>query len=289
MGKKGIPPEMLKKLQQELLDILLEFDRICKKYNIRYYLSDGTLLGAVRHQGFIPWDDDVDIEIFRPEYERFREVAKKEWDEHGRYYFQDSTTDADYNWPYGKFRKAGTRGVRPNQKGMLKRDGIFMDVLVVDVMPSTRPVQSIMYFLTTVARKILWAPIGWRILQNPFEKAGFFLLHLIPRNAALALHHWVSGWYRGKETEWIGIFNTASISKHGYAYRSEWYKDVREVSFEGHMLPIPVGADGILKTKYYDYWVLPPEEERYGNSDLAYIEFSDGTIWQRDEESRGKI
>ena len=69
--------EQLKKLQHELLDLLIELDRICKKHNIPYFLYAGTLLGAVRHKGFIPWDDDIDVAMLRKDYERFKKLVNE--------------------------------------------------------------------------------------------------------------------------------------------------------------------------------------------------------------------
>lgn len=280
-AQRGLPPAaVLRKLRGELLDLLVELDRVCRKYGIRYYLSSGTLLGAVRHQGFIPWDDDVDIDMLRPDYERFRAAAEKEYGREGAFYFQDSTTDADYNWPYGKFRRAGTHAVRQGQQGIFQRDGIFIDVLVVDVLAPHRPMQSLMYYMAAFARKILWAPVGWRTLKNPFEKVVFYLLHLIPRAAGLALHRWVTGWYRGKGTGYAGVFNTALPRRRGYVHRMEWYENAAEGIFEGRQFPIPAGYDGILKRFYGAYWELPPPEEQRGSSDLESITFSDGTCWK---------
>ncbi len=276
-----MPQEILQKLQGELLELLVEFDRLCRKYEIRYFLSSGTLLGAVRHEGFIPWDDDADVELLRPDYERLREAAKVEYGPDSPFYFQDSTTDGDYRWPYGKFRRAGTHAVRPGQAGAFERDGIFLDVFVVDVLAPRQPMQSIMYLLTAFARKILWAPLGRHILKNPLERLVFYLLHLLPRSAGLGLYHWVANWYRGKDTGWAAIFNTASTVPRGYAYPMECYEGVTEGVFEGHRFSLPVGYDFILKRKYADYWELPPEEKRYGNSDLESITFSDGTVWKR--------
>ena len=79
--------ENLRKLQLIELELLIEFDRICRKNNIRYTLTGGTLLGAVRHGGFIPWDDDADVSMLRREYEKFKKVCEIELDD--KYYFQD--------------------------------------------------------------------------------------------------------------------------------------------------------------------------------------------------------
>lgn len=74
---------------------MIEFDRICRKAEIRYFITGGTLLGAVRHKGFIPWDDDVDVELLREDYEKFAKVCETEFN-HGKYFFQSAENDPDY-------------------------------------------------------------------------------------------------------------------------------------------------------------------------------------------------
>lgn len=99
--------KQLKELQQIQLQMLLEVKRICGKYNIRYSLIGGTLLGAIRHKGYIPWDDDADIGMLREDYEKFRRVCKKELDK-DKYYFQDDRNTKGYRWGYGKLRRKNT-------------------------------------------------------------------------------------------------------------------------------------------------------------------------------------
>ena len=93
----------LQKLQQTETEILEEIDRLCEKHSIVYYLAGGTLLGAVRHRGFIPWDDDIDVAMPRNDYERFRDICLSELDE--RFYLHCPQTDKNYWLPFAKVRK----------------------------------------------------------------------------------------------------------------------------------------------------------------------------------------
>ena len=94
----------LRRVQLIQLEMLKEVDRICNLCGIHYNIIAGTLLGAVRHQGYIPWDDDADVALLREEYEKFRVACEKELD-HNRFYFQDHRNTAGYRWGYGKLRR----------------------------------------------------------------------------------------------------------------------------------------------------------------------------------------
>ena len=105
----------LQGLQVVLLEMLVELDRICKKNDIRYCIFAGTLLGAVRHGGFIPWDDDLDVAMLRAEYVKFRLACERDLDK-TRFFFQDHTTDAHYRWGYGRIIRKNSEFVRVGQE-----------------------------------------------------------------------------------------------------------------------------------------------------------------------------
>ena len=119
--------EELRKLQRIELEMLIEVDRICQKHNIQYSLDGGTLLGAVRHKGFIPWDDDIDVIMLRKEYAKFRRVCKKELDT-ARFFLQDYKSDPYYRWGWAKIRRENTEHVRLGQEFLKQKTGIFIDI-----------------------------------------------------------------------------------------------------------------------------------------------------------------
>ena len=127
---------VLRQLQLVELEMLIEVDRICRKCNLRYNIIGGTLLGAVRHGGFIPWDDDADLVMFRDDYEKFREACKEELDK-DRFYFQDMETTAGYRWGYGKLRRKKTVFVREHQEHMPYEQGVFIDIMPLDNVPDS--------------------------------------------------------------------------------------------------------------------------------------------------------
>ena len=112
--KKIMPKEDLRKLQLIELEMLLEVDRICRENKIRYMISSGTLLGAVRHKGFIPWDDDLDTYMLREDFEKFCEEWNKDADK-DKFFLQTYKTDPEYRWGYAKIRRKGTEYLRDGQ------------------------------------------------------------------------------------------------------------------------------------------------------------------------------
>ena len=109
MPSQEYDSEILKKLQKTELEILKDFVKICDKYNLPYFATGGTAIGALRHQGFIPWDDDIDVCMLRKDYEKFMEVAPQEMGD--RYAFMTTETEPRYPLMFGKMVKKGTRFV----------------------------------------------------------------------------------------------------------------------------------------------------------------------------------
>ena len=154
-----IEQDTLRQIQMIQLEMLVEVDRICKKCRIRYNIIAGTLLGAVRHGGYIPWDDDADVAFLRPEYEKFRRAVRTELDT-SRFYFQDNRRTEGYRWGYGKLRRKNTLFLREYQEHMPYRQGIFIDLFPLDGVPNHYILRCIKNFECFCVRKILWSKVG---------------------------------------------------------------------------------------------------------------------------------
>ncbi len=122
--------ENLKRLQKVEFELLSEVDRICRKNNIQYTLYAGTLLGAVRHKGFIPWDDDADIAFLPEEYDKFFEACKRDLDKK-KFFLQDYRTDEHYRWGYAKMRRNDSAFIREGQEHMKYHNGICIDLFIL--------------------------------------------------------------------------------------------------------------------------------------------------------------
>ena len=167
-----IDNDTLRQIQMIQLELLVEVDRICKKCRIKYNIIAGTLLGAVRHGGYIPWDDDADVAFLRSEYERFRQAVKTELDD-TRFYFQDNRRTKGYRWGYGKLRRKNTLFLREYQEHMPYKQGIFIDIFPLDGVPDNYILRSIKNFECFCVRKILWSKVGPFLFLPPFSLSQF--------------------------------------------------------------------------------------------------------------------
>ncbi len=252
--------ELLRKIQLKQLEMLVEVDRICKKHKIRYNIIAGTLLGAVRHGGYIPWDDDADVAMLRPEYEKFRRVCSTELDS-SRFYFQDHRNTDGYRWGYGKLRRKGTLFLRENQEHMPYEQGIFIDIFPLDGVPDNYILRSIQNFECFCVRKILWARVGKIAEKNFWKRQTYRLLDRIPEQEVFSYYQKLVHRANRKKTRMVRIlmFPTPN-SEWGY-YRC-WYENSADTEFEGIIFQGIKDYDSYLSFKFGEYRKLPPKEER---------------------------
>ena len=208
----------LRKLQLTELELLIEFDRVCRKNHIRYTLTGGTLLGAVRHGGFIPWDDDADVSMLRVEYEKFRKAC--ETDLGDSYYFQDMKNTHGYRWGYGKLRKRNTLFLREHQEHMPYMQGVFIDIFPLDGVPDNYFLRSLKNFQCFCVRKILWSRVGKVGEKNFWKRQAYKALDKIPEKAVFCYYHRMIYKANEKKSRMVRIlmFPTPN-SEYGY-YRN---------------------------------------------------------------------
>lgn len=249
----------LKKLQAVELELLLEFDRICRKNNIIYSIDGGTLLGAIRHGGFIPWDDDADVIMNRDEYEKFLAVVDFELDTN-RFYFQDLNRTKGYRWGYGKLRRAGTEFVRQNQEYMPYEQGIFLDVFVCDNVPDNYIARALVNWHSFLYRKVFYSPVGVHN-SSGLSKIIYRILSKIPEESIKKSYRRYVEHRNRKQTGYTKCL-TFPACNHTYGYKREWYEDTVEMDFAGVKLMGCRNYSEYLTFLYGDYMKLPPEEKR---------------------------
>lgn len=256
---KTLTQAELKELQKIELELLVEIDRICRKYDIKYSIDGGTLLGAIRHKGFIPWDDDADVIMNRNEYVKLMDVLDKELD-HTRFYYQDIDRTKGYRWGYGKLRRRDTEFIRLNQEHMPYEQGIFMDVFVCDTVPNNYILRCVCNYQSYIYRKIFYSEVG-RNVASGFSKFIYQGFSKIPEK-------WIKKSYsrfvkrcNSKKSEWVKCLTFPACNKM-YGYRRSWYEDTSDIEFEGIMFKGCTEYDEYLKFLFGDYMILPPVEKR---------------------------
>ena len=234
----------LRRQQMRMLELLEAVDGVCKRHSIPYWLSSGTLLGAARHHGFIPWDDDLDIEMLREDYLRLVKVLPGELP--GWFALQTHETDPNYIFTYGKLRDKDSYLAEPNRYDRdWKYRGIYIDIFVLERIPLPLAwvaghMQGQIY--NQLNSKTLSEKCISRRVQRIFrfnEHIGFpilrFLSRLVP---GTPLRH---------------TFGTPY-------FKPRYARDIfplSEMEFEGRMFPVPHDTDALLRKIYGDYMRLP--------------------------------
>lgn len=243
---------ILRKAQLRMVEILQVVDKICKKNNIQYWLDYGTLLGAIRHKGIIPWDDDIDITLMRKDYIKLCKVLKKELPED--LIFQDESTDKNYFCKFAKVRDKNSMLHDPLWT-KVKEKGIYIDIFPVEKMVSKRMKKFVDYFYFnafTRSRGFYKSKMkymsGWVLL--PFA----YSLVVIARAIAAI--------YPSKL-----IFASFGVPFYYEAiYHSEYIFPCKPVLFEGKEFMAPARMDDYLRNIYGDYMRIPPKEKRITHS-----------------------
>ena len=233
---------LLRRQQMRMLEILLEIDRICKKHKIQYWLSSGTLLGAIRHRGFIPWDDDLDIEMLEPDYQRLIELLPTELPP--TMALQCTRTDRNYFFFYAKVRDRRSLLEESNRYDRFwKERGIYIDIFPFYRQPLwihllSEKLQGHVYKimrLTGESNKEMWKV---RLITRMNENLFFPILRMLCRLS------------KARETYGLGI------PYHDPRHMEDTFP-LTEAEFEGHLFPVPKDSHAALTLKYGDYMQLP--------------------------------
>lgn len=251
---KKLNVEDMKKIQIGILDVVVDF---CEKNEIHYWLDSGTLLGAIRHEGYIPWDDDIDIGMLRPDFDRFMNTFNKNND---RYLFICRELDKKCPYPYGKVLDTETVLYEPDENGI--RSSVNIDVFVYDNAPDDENECKKMYdcrdrysMLNALQNRMIGTSGG---IKTIVKEIGFWVLKYFPEGYFAKKIVDNSKKYANQDTRTVGNFTSVSRIVGEKAIFSSFTK----VKFEGKEYSAPKGYKQWLTCFYGDYMQLPPEEKR---------------------------
>lgn len=259
----------LREIQLESLNILLEFDKICKQHDIKYMLAFGTLIGAVRHKGFIPWDDDLDIWMKREDFDRF--VALYENDSSIQPYKLCTRRNTEnYSIDIPRFSNMNFKYVTGNPYEKPWDCGAFIDLYPVDYCGNSEEDKKGKKELMNIS-KIYFTYTGVSSPNakiRPFKRILHSVLKLIPKETMIRYtekqYDKVLKGMKNRTTDTSAALFDSTVIR---PVNSEWLDDLILMEFEGHLFPVPREYDKILRLYYKDYMTLPPEDKRVPHHD----------------------
>lgn len=255
----------LSSIQEILLAYLLEVDRICKKHNIKYFLGGGTLLGAIRHHGFIPWDDDADIMMLREDYDKFCEIAADEMPPSMT--FQTNKNDKNCFYEFAKFRLNDTSfatGFAKEHKDM--HNGLAFDIFCHDKTANSRLGQKIHLGMTLFTRALVFNKWNNRKAENGSKIQSFvtnFCKRVFPIRFSLWLENKTISFFKRKKNAKY-LYDGMGRNIYNGSFPIGYLDEVVYADFEGYKLPVPKEYDKYLTFLYGDYMELAPLSTRLG-------------------------
>ena len=263
----------LKAIQQMQLAYLLEVDKICRKHNIKYFLGGGTLLGAIRHKGFIPWDDDSDIMMLREDYDRFAEIAQTELP--ANMTFQSGKTDKNCFYEFNKLRVEGTVFATDFAKEHRSINiGIAFDIFCHDKTANTRIGRKIHLALTLFTRALVLNKWNKRKVDNGSRiqsaVTNFFVKITPLRLSYFLMNHTISFFKNKKKAKYL--YDGMGRNVYNGSFDAGILDEVIYTEFEGYQLPVPKRYDEYLTFLYGDYMELAPLSTRLGCHEILWCD-----------------
>ena len=267
----------LKPVWDATLDVYREVAKICDKYGLRYYLTDGTALGAVRHHGFIPWDDDFDMSMPREDYQKFVEIAAKELPAHLK--FVNWENAPEFTLLFGKVQDSREEFIKSveEQCGYMLSSGIYIDIIPIDGYPKS----AIERLVVKMSVAVLSCMIRFRCMKYCVQSrkgklvwiTGLVLSILMPWmdgqackrkcEQFLVRHPYACARYTGRASMRLTMLNRRPIPV------DYWGAPARSF-FCGIDVPVPHDVDAYLRFYYGDYMRLPPVEQQQHSHEYPY-------------------
>lgn len=245
-----------------LLNILKEIDEFCSKNNLTYFLAYGTLLGAVRHKGFIPWDDDIDICMPRPDYEKF---ISSFMEKHGRYVVKSFEKDKEYPYFFAKVHDKNT--LLKTKTTFDGKMGLYVDIFPIDALPSNitlqkRYMRKFNFYRNLYTLKAMKFDKNRSLFKNIILFISRFVTSIFPLSFLIKKIDKISRTYKYNDYDFVSI---SATSDQRLILNKDLFASSIRIEFEGIDVAAPIGYIEILKKNYGDYLKLPPVEKQVSN------------------------
>lgn len=269
------PPDLttLKAVQKKSLEILLVFQEFCKKHGLLFYFCGGCCIGAVRHQGFIPWDDDIDVFMPRQDFEQLAQLWPKEM-AGTKYRFCRTTREDFTRYLMAAISDEATTYIKERQQDLDTAHGVRLDIIPLDGCPE-RKCQRLWQILWALIRQIY-------INQEPLTSGGklpYWTSRLLLRVAPSWEHRYRIAMLAERQMTRYPFGSTSKVTELCARfepmlreYPLEAFRQAVYLPFEGLEMPVPVGYDTYLTMAFGDYMQLPPEEEQRPKHEAVYID-----------------
>lgn len=259
--------DLIKLMQNHQLAILRQFKRVCDNNGIAFYLAFGSALGARRHKGFIPWDDDIDVYMKVEDLSRFERIKNQLPD---NLFFQTRSTDPEFGLLIARIRDSNTTLIEEDHFSRDINQGVYMDIYPLFNVPESSFGRKALQMESLICRLFAYdsPPANKGCLITSISK---LMLKLFPkrlkRKLADTLYQWIT---KSRSSAFLSNFPDVSL---GAYYKAEWFKEPSQELFEGEMMPVPTDNGGYLSHYYGEYMKLPPVEMRKIHHNYLFYDF----------------
>ncbi|MBQ5841008.1 MAG: LicD family protein [Clostridia bacterium] len=259
------------------LDLLEQLGQVCQKHGLRYFASGGTLLGAVRHKGYIPWDDDIDIQMPREDYERLLQVAPTEFAE--PYFFQTAYNDVQFSRGHAQLRNSNTTAIMLTEKGKYSfNQGIFIDIFPLDGVGDTASALAKQRKRVQFWNRLLSLTVRYPANTNKSFAKGLLhgILRWLPYRPLYRRMEKACRQYEGASTERVALISFDAYNDK-LVFPRRCLEETVWLPFESTTIPAPAGYDEMLTIQYGDYMTMRQENTYHGgllfDTERCYVDY----------------